>query len=241
MPANERAERLLVSVPELGEDVLLHAFGRDGPRPDHGTNRTRNTRAGRVSTPGMALPDDQDLLAACAEGDEQALGALYDRFGTVAYRLALRILRDAALAEDAVQEAFLTVWRQAASFDRSRGKASTWILTLVHRRAVDLVRRQARFNALPDQLETIATQAVAESTDDDAALREARREVQAALETLSTAEREVLDLAYWGGLTQSEVATALGIPAGTVKSRTFSALRRLREALSQGPELTAVH
>jgi RNA polymerase sigma factor (sigma-70 family) len=191
----------------------------------------------------MASPirDDHDLLTACAEGDEQALGALYDRFGTVAYRLALRILRDAGLAEDAVQEAFLTVWRQAGSFDRSRGKASTWILTLVHRRAVDLVRRQARFNALPDQLESIATQAVvAESTDDDAALREARREVQAALATLSTPEREVLDLAYWGGLTQSEIATALGIPSGTVKSRTFSALRRLREALSQGPELTAV-
>jgi RNA polymerase sigma factor (sigma-70 family) len=191
----------------------------------------------------MASPirDDHDLLTACAKGDEQALGALYDRFGTVAYRLALRILRDAGLAEDAVQEAFLTVWRQAPSFDRSRGKASTWILTLVHRRAVDLVRRQARFNALPDQLESIATQAVvAESTDDDAALREARREVQAALATLSTPEREVLDLAYWGGLSQSEIATALGIPSGTVKSRTFSALRRLREALSQGPELTAV-
>jgi RNA polymerase sigma-70 factor, ECF subfamily len=190
----------------------------------------------------MALPEDQDLLAACAEGDEQALGALYDRFGTVAYRLALRILRDAALAEDAVQEAFLTVWRQAANFDRSHGKASTWILTLVHRRAVDLVRRQARFNALPDQLEEVAAQAVVtESADDDVELREARREVQAALATLSTAEREVLDLAYWGGLTQSEIATALGIPPGTVKSRTFSALRRLRDALSQGPELTVVH
>jgi RNA polymerase sigma factor (sigma-70 family) len=188
-----------------------------------------------------SIPDDQDLLTACAEGDEQALGLLYDRFGTLAYRLALRVLRDAALAEDAVQEAFLTVWRQAASFDPSRGKASTWILTVVHRRAVDLVRRQARFNALPDQLESMATQAVvAESADDDVALREARRRVQAALGTLSSAEREVLDLAYWGGLTQSEIATALGIPAGTVKSRTFHALARLRKAMSQGPELTAV-
>ncbi len=188
-----------------------------------------------------SIRDDHDLLAACAEGDEQALGSLYDRFGKVAYRLALRIVRDAALAEDAVQEAFLAVWRQAASFDRSRGKPSTWILTLVHRRAVDLVRSQARFNALPDQLEVMAPQAVvAESADDDVALREARREVRAALATLSSAEREVLDLAYWGGLTQSEIATALGIPPGTVKSRTFNALARLREALSQGPELTAV-
>ena len=184
-----------------------------------------------------SIRDDHDLLAACAEGDEQALGSLYDRFGTVAYRLALRVLRDAALAEDAVQEAFLAVWRQAASFDSSRGKASTWILTLVHRRAVDLVRRQARFSELPDQLGVMAPQAVvSESADDDAVLREARGEVQAALATLSKAEREVLDLAYWGGLTQSEIATKLGIPSGTVKSRTFSALRHLREALSQVPE-----
>ena len=188
-----------------------------------------------------SIADDHELLAACAAGDEQALGSLYDRFGTVAYRLALRVLRDAALAEDAVQEAFLTVWRQAASFDSSRGKASTWILTLVHRRAVDLVRRQARFSELPDQLGVMAPQAVvAESADDDVVLREARSEVQAALATLSKAEREVLDLAYWGGLTQSEIATKLGVPSGTVKSRTFSALRRLREALSHGAELTAV-
>jgi RNA polymerase sigma factor (sigma-70 family) len=241
MPANERAESLLVSVPQLGEDLLLRAFGRNGPRPDRGPTVARNTQAGRVSTVCMAL-DDHDLLAACAEGDEQALGSLYDRFGTVAYRLALRVVRDAALAEDAVQEAFLAVWRQAASFDRSRGKPSAWILTLVHRRAVDLVRSQARFNALPDQLEVMAPQAVvAESTDDDVALREARRDVQAALATLSRAEREVLDLAYWCGLTQSEIATALGIPPGTVKSRTFSALARLREALSQVPERTAVY
>ena len=186
--------------------------------------------------------DDHDLVAACAEGDEQALGSLYDQFGTVAYRLALRVVRDAALAEDVVQEAFLTVWRQAAGFDRSRGKVSTWILMLVHRRAVDVVRRQSRFNALPDQLEATAPQAVvSESAEDDVELREARHEVQAALATLPSAEREVLDLAYWGGLTQSEIATKLGIPSGTVKSRTFSGLARLREALSQGPELTAVH
>ena len=177
--------------------------------------------------------DDHALLAACADGDEQALAALYDRFGRVAYRLALRVLRDSALAEDAVQDAFLAVWRQAATFDPSRGRASTWILTLVHRRAVDLVRKQANFNALSDQLEVMRPRAsVAESADNDAALRETQGEVQAALATLSKAEREVLDLAYWGGLTQSEIATVLRIPTGTVKSRTFSALARLREALA---------
>jgi RNA polymerase sigma factor (sigma-70 family) len=189
-----------------------------------------------------SIRDDEDLLAACAKGDEQALGSLYDRFGRVAYRLALRVVRDASLAEDAVQEAFLAVWRQATTFDPSRAKASTWILMLVHRRAVDLVRSQARFNALPDQLEESAPEAVvAESAEDDVALREARAELQAALATLSSAEREALGLAYWCGLTQSEIATALGIPPGTVKSRTFSALARLRDALGQVPELKPVY
>ncbi len=183
--------------------------------------------------------DADDLLVACAEGDEQALGALYDRFGKVAYGLAVRVLRDSALAEDAVQEAFLAVWRQAASFDRSRGTASTWILTIAHRRAVDLVRSQAAFNARPDQLEVTATQGVlADGVDEDVALRQAQGKVRAALAKLSSAEREVLYLAYWYGLTQSQIATALGIPSGTVKSRTFNALARLREALSQAPELT---
>ena len=199
----------------------------------------RNSRTGRVSTPGMtrSTRDDDDLLVACAKADEQALRSLYDRFGKVAYGLALRVVRDPALAEDAVQEAFLAVWRQAARFDRSRGVASTWILMIVHRRAVDVVRRQARFNAPPDQFEVTAPQAVvAESAEDVVALRASRGDVQAALATLSKTEREVLDLAYWGGLTQSEIAIALDIPCGTVKSRTFSALARLREALSEAPE-----
>jgi RNA polymerase sigma-70 factor (ECF subfamily) len=181
-----------------------------------------------------SICDDEDLLAACAEGDEQALGSLYDRFGKIAYGLALRVLRDADLAEDAVQEAFLAVWRQAARFDPSRGSASSWILTFVHRRAVDLVRSEVRFKAPRERLEALMPDAVVdESFDDDVVLREAREEVRAALATLSKAEREVLGLAYWHGLTQSEIATALAIPHGTVKSRTFSALAHLRESLSQ--------
>jgi RNA polymerase sigma-70 factor (ECF subfamily) len=184
-----------------------------------------------------SVPDDEALLAACAEGDEQALGSLYNRFGRVAYGLALRVVRDAALAEDAVQEGFLAVWRHAARYDRSRGKAAAWILTLVHRRAVDIVRSETRLHAPPDRLEALAAElAAAESTDDDLVLREARPELRAALATLSKIEREVLGLAYWGGLTQSEIASVLDIPRGTVKSRTFSALARLRDALSGVPE-----
>jgi RNA polymerase sigma factor (sigma-70 family) len=188
-----------------------------------------------------SIPDDEDLLLACAEGDEQALSSLYDRFGRIAYGLALRVVRDAALAEDAVQEAFLTVWQQARRYDRSRGRAAAWILMLVHRRAVDIVRSEARFQGPPDRLEVLAAQmADAGSANDDIVLQGARPELRAALATLSRVEREVLGLAYWCGLTQSEIATVLEIPHGTVKSRTFSALARLREALSRVPELDGV-
>lgn len=189
----------------------------------------------------MPIRDDEDLLLACAEGDEQALSSLYDRFGRVAYGLALRVVRDAALAEDAVQEAFLTVWRQARRYDRSRGRAAAWILMLVHRRAVDIVRSEASFHGPRYRLEALAAQtADAGSANDDIVVLGARPELGAALATLSKVEREVLGLAYWCGLTQSEIATVLEIPHGTVKSRTFGALAHLRDALSRVPELDAV-
>jgi RNA polymerase sigma factor (sigma-70 family) len=181
--------------------------------------------------------EDADLLAACSNGDEQALGALYDRYGKLAYGVALRVLDDSALAEDAVQDAFVTVWRQAATYDPARGKASTWILMLVHRRAVDLVRRQHRFHARGVKLEAAAPQTPVENVDEGVVRRS---EVQAALRTLSSAERQALGLAYWAGLRQSEIATALGIPSGTVNSRIFNAMAKLREALRQATDLAAV-
>jgi RNA polymerase sigma-70 factor (ECF subfamily) len=175
--------------------------------------------------------DDLDLLAACAAGDERALGSLYDRHGRVSYVVALRVLRDSALAEDAVQEAFLAVWRQAATYDPARGKALTWILMLVHRRAVDLVRRERRAGAALGEL-AAAPAPAGESVDGQVSLRS---DVRAALRTLTHAEREVLGLAYWGGLTQSQIATTLGVPLGTVKSRTSAALGKLRDGLLPAP------
>ena len=132
--------------------------------------------------------DDADLLAACSNGDEQALASLYDRYGKLVYGVALRVLRDSALAEDAVQETFVTVWGQAASYHPARGSASTWIVTLAHRRAVDLVRSQHRFNAVAER-EVAAPLIQAESVDEDAVRRTVRSEVQAALRTLSSADR----------------------------------------------------
>jgi RNA polymerase sigma factor (sigma-70 family) len=182
----------------------------------------------------MARPfahlSDEAVVALVARSDEEALAELYDRFGRVAYGLALRVLRDERLAEDAVQEGFLTAWRNADRFMPERGKASTWLLTLVHRRAVDLVRREDRRRAepLPERGEPASGTA-----EDDAWLRFERERVQAALRQLPDQQREALELAYYGGFTQTELAERLGQPIGTIKSRMFTGLARLRELLAE--------
>lgn len=171
---------------------------------------------------------DEALVALAARSEQSALAELYDRYGRPAYGLALRVLRDDALAEDAVQEGFLALWRSAARFVPERGKASTWILTLVHRRAVDLVRREERRRA--DALEH-APEAARGAVDEEAWLRLQRERVQDALRQLPDQQREALELAYYGGFTQSELAERLGQPLGTIKSRMFIGLARLRELL----------
>ena len=180
---------------------------------------------------------DEALVALVARGDEDALGELYDRVGRIAYGLAMRVLRDDRLAEDAVQEGFLAVWRSAAGFRAERAKASTWILTLVHRRAVDLVRREERRRVEPLTEEAAANEgAAAEATDEAAWLRFERERVQAALSQLPDVQREALELAYYGGYSQSELAERLGVPLGTIKSRMFAGLARLRELLDESTE-----
>jgi RNA polymerase sigma factor (sigma-70 family) len=181
-------------------------------------------------TRGLAHLSDEALVALVARADEDALAELYDRFGRVAYGLALRILRDPALAEDAVQDAFLAVWRSAGRFVAERAKASTWILTLVHRRAVDLVRREHPRRTEP--LEA-APHPAADETEEQAWLRLQRIRVQEALRGLPDKQREALELAYYGGFTQAELADRLGEPLGTIKSRMFSGLARLRELLTE--------
>ena len=178
---------------------------------------------------------DEALVALVARGDEDALAELYDRVGRIAYGLALRVLRDERHAEDAVQEAFLQVWRSAATFRAERAKASTWILTLVHRRAVDLVRREERRQA--DPLDRRLGGGVApEETDEAAWLRFERERVQAALKQLPDVQREALELSYYGGFSQSELADRLGVPLGTIKSRMFAGLARLRELLDDSTQ-----
>ena len=181
----------------------------------------------------LAHLSDEALVALVARSDEAALAELYDRVGGVAYGLAHRVLRDDALAEDAVQEAFLALWRSAGSFLPERAKASTWILTLVHRRTVDLVRREQRRRAEPLE----GTPEPSEGSAEEAAWRHFERErVQAALAALPDPQREAIELAYYGGYSQSELAERLGQPLGTIKSRMFAGLARLRELLDEGAE-----
>ena len=190
----------------------------------------RGQTEARTPARSLAHHSDEALLALCSRADENALGELYDRYGRVAYGLALRIVRDRSLAEDAVQEGFLAVWRSAGAFLAEQGKPSTWILTLVHRRAVDLVRREERRRA--DPLED-TEQPTGEATDEEAWLRAQRQVVQEALRKLPPDQREAIELAYYGGFTQSELAERLGLPLGTIKSRMFTGLKRLRELLAE--------
>jgi RNA polymerase sigma factor (sigma-70 family) len=176
----------------------------------------------------LAHLSDEALVALAARSEQTALAELYDRYGRPAYGLALRVLRDEALAEDAVQDGFMAVWKTATRFAPERGKASTWILTIVHRRAVDVVRREQRRRA--DSLD-VAPEQGGGAADDEAWLRLQRERVQAALRQLPDQQREALELAYYGGFTQSELAERLGQPIGTIKSRMFMGLARLRELL----------
>lgn len=170
-----------------------------------------------------------DLLRRLAWNDPSALGELYDELGRPAYALALRVVREPGLAEDAVQDAFLIAWHSAGRFTRDRSRAFTWLMTIVHRRAVDIVRREQRRRHAPIDGEWPAADEVG-SRD----VIEAER-VRRAVGQLAPGERRVIERAYFEGLTQSEIADELGLPLGTVKSRTFNGLRRLREALSAEP------
>ena len=170
----------------------------------------------------------QALVAQAAAGNEHALAGLYDLFGRRAYGLALRILRDETLAEDAVQDAFLTVWRSAARYRPDRAAPSAWILTIVHRRAVDIVRREQRRRA-----DAVAEhdEPAGDAADEAVLARAEQARVRRALAQLPPDRRRLLELAYFAGLTQSEIAERLDLPIGTIKSRTFAALARLRDLL----------
>ncbi len=190
----------------------------------------RGRKTVRTDTRELAHLSDEALIALIARADDLALAELYRRLASVAYGLAFRILRDDALAQDAVQEAFLSVWRTAERFTAERAKPSTWVLTFVHRRAVDLVRREERRRGDPLDPEAVEAR---ETTTDEAEHVARRETIRSALRQLPAEQREAIELAYYGGYTQAELAKRLNQPLGTIKSRMFSGLARLRDVLEE--------
>jgi RNA polymerase sigma factor (sigma-70 family) len=199
---------------------------------------------GDRAAPDVTAPDvvDAELVARLAARDTAALDALYARHGRAAFSLARRICADESLAEEVVQEVFLVLWRDPSRFDRTRGSVVSWLLTLVHHKAVDAVRREAtrrRHHVPTEEPDATATQPSA----DRAALGSVIAEhVRAALRRLPTEQRQALGLAYFGGYTQREVASITGVPIGTVKSRMFTGVAKLRVLLApvlgtSGPDL----
>jgi RNA polymerase sigma-70 factor (ECF subfamily) len=207
-------------------------------RPD------RAARAARSAPPGPASAgeaSDAELARRLGAADGQALAQLYQRFGRPCYSLARRICADDGLAEEVVQEVFLTLWRDPGRFDPARGSFATWLLTLIHHKAVDAVRREStvrrRVVPAPEAGEDWSPTPVP-GADQAAMARVAAGQVRAALHQLSVEQRQVLALAYFGGHTQREIAILTEVPLGTVKSRMFAGVQRLRALLGDqlGPD-----
>jgi RNA polymerase sigma factor (sigma-70 family) len=181
---------------------------------------------------------DADLHRRIASGDRRAFEELYRRYSTAAYGLALRVTGQDSLAQDVVHDAFLALWRAPEAFDAARGTFRTFFLSLVHHRAVDVVRREERLRRRASRVnpDSEVGEDVADDVVRDAWLAVRRRQVRDALHKLPPEQRQVLELAYFGGYTQARIADELGVPLGTVKTRTFAAMRKLQRLLSETNE-----
>jgi RNA polymerase sigma-70 factor (ECF subfamily) len=181
---------------------------------------------------------DEDLVLRLGAGDEQAFRELFGRYAAVAHALAFRLVRQAQVAEEIVQEAFLAVWRNPDRYDAARGSVRSWLMGTVHHRAVDAVRREQAQRRRAEQASGLGPGIVEDPVDDVLAaidLPRERRLVRAALGELPEEQREVIQRMYFDGLSQSQIAERTGLPLGTVKSRTLLAMRRLRAHLGEGP------
>jgi RNA polymerase sigma-70 factor, ECF subfamily len=190
---------------------------------------------GRRTTEDRTRLADEDLLVRAAQGDDRAFEVLYDRHGNVAWSLAFRLLGEQGAAEDLVQEAFLAVWNGASRYSSPKGSVRTWILSIVHHRAVDRLRQGVAAKRRQEALEHVA--AIEPDAPDaaDVALAEvAAQEVQAALTNVPDDQLQVIRLAYYGGYTHHEIAALLSLPLGTVKSRMRLGLERVRRNLDTG-------
>ncbi len=174
---------------------------------------------------------DRAALLRIADGELAALEDLYDRYKTMAYSIAYRITNDATLAEDVVQDAFLGAWRNAARYVEGRGSVKTWLLSIVHHRAIDAIRRRRPTTDLPDVETAMPSALTLPDVWSEVAAGLDAAMVRSALAALSDVQREALELAYFGGLTQGEIAERTGTPLGTVKSRMRLGLLAMRRSL----------
>jgi RNA polymerase sigma-70 factor (ECF subfamily) len=189
-------------------------------------------------SPHRPLLSDQAVIHGLAAGDEQALAALYDSYGGLAYSLALAMVRDATDAEEVVADAFGQMWRSASTFDVSRGNVAAWVTTIVRTRALDLLRARRRRSRMLDQAAAATDDAGSPGlssapppADRGVEQSEAAVLVRRSLAELPAAQRVVLELAYFSGLSQSEIAAQLSEPLGTIKTRMRAGMEKLRAAL----------
>lgn len=177
---------------------------------------------------------DTQLLVAMTEKKQWALAKLYDRYASVLYRLALKILENQALAEDVLHDAFLIAWHKAALYNEQRGNVSAWLVVLCRNLAIDRYRVKMNLASRRVEMETTDDLLLQGSGDpeSDALASEDGRLIRLALEKLPKEQREVIELAYYRGLSQQEIAEATSTPLGTVKTRTRQAMKKLRENLS---------
>ncbi|MEZ4504904.1 MAG: sigma-70 family RNA polymerase sigma factor [Thermomicrobiales bacterium] len=178
---------------------------------------------------------DADLISLVTQGDQDALAALYERYSRAVYSFSLRIVGDAQVAEEILQEVFVRAWQQGGSFQSSRGTLITWLLSITHNLSIDEVRRRKR---RPQKAESEQPESILATLPDDGLeveeevwLSSLRVSIQDALQQLPAAQREAIELAYFQGLTQREIADTLGEPLGTIKTRMRLGMLKLREQL----------
>jgi RNA polymerase sigma-70 factor, ECF subfamily len=188
-----------------------------------------------VAVPSIEDAQDRDLVKQIRAGDEEAFRALFRRYGPLAKGLAYKVVRQSFLAEEIVQEAFLALWRDPGSYREERGSFRVWLLATVHHRAVDLVRREAaqRRRGHEQQPAEVLQEDIADSVAERVDLAGTRERVRRALDDLPAAQRQVLELMYFEGKSQADISNDLGLPLGTVKSRTLLGMRRLRLLLGE--------
>lgn len=190
------------------------------------------------STGSTTGSSDLEVVARLTAGDERALGALYDRYGALAFSLASAIVHDSADAEEVVADTFAQIWRTAKSFDATRGSVVAWVSTITRTRSLDLIRSQKRRARILDEAAAMSDSdsspglsSGVPSPDRGVEMSEAQQLVRRSLADLPAPQRLVLELAYFGGLSQSEIAEHLSEPLGTVKTRMRSGMEKLRQAL----------